>query len=101
MKLRLLNGAHTTLAAMGRPAGYDTVAGADLPMTDPVLAGWAARPTAAMPPARAVRRWLDDGPVFGSDLAQDGTLADDLTRALTALRDRGVVAVLAAWLAGR
>lgn len=34
MKLRLLNGAHTTLAAMGRLAGYDTVAGA---MADPVI----------------------------------------------------------------
>jgi fructuronate reductase len=34
MKLRLLNGAHSTLAAMGRLAGYSTVAEA---MADPVI----------------------------------------------------------------
>lgn len=76
-------------------------AGADLPMTDPVLAGWATRPTAAMPAAEAVRRWLDHSPVFGSDLSQDHNLAADLSRALAALRDRGVVAVVSAWLASR
>lgn len=80
--------------------GLDDV-GEALPMTDPVLTGWTARPTAAMPAVEAVRRWLDYRPVFGSDLAQDATLAADLTHALAALRDRGVVEVASAWLANR
>ena len=40
MKLRLLNGAHTLLAAAGRLAGYDTVSDA---MADPSMAGLVQR----------------------------------------------------------
>jgi fructuronate reductase len=39
MKLRMLNGAHSTLAAVGRTAGRETVAEA---MADPVIAGLVA-----------------------------------------------------------
>ena len=76
-------------------------AGAVLAMTDPVLAGWAARPTAAMPADLAVRRWLDFHPVFGRDLAQDHGLAADLSQALAALRGHGVTATVSSWLGRR
>ena len=76
-------------------------AGAALAMPDPVLAGWAERPTAAMPADLAVRRWLDFHPVFGMDLAQDHGLAADLGQALSALRDRGVMATVQDWLGSR
>jgi fructuronate reductase len=75
--------------------------GAPLPMNDPVLAGWTARPTAAMPASEAVRRWLGHAPVFGADLAQDDRLATDLSHALEDLRERGVLAVVSGWLGGR
>ena len=73
-------------------------AGGVLPMTDPVLAGWAGRPASTMPAAEAVRCWLNYAPVFGTDLAEDDELAADLTRALVALRDRGAISVASAWL---
>ncbi len=76
-------------------------AGAVLAMNDPVLAGWAGRPSFGMPVDEAVRRWLDYSPVFGADLAQDPSLATELSHALAALRERGVIAVVSAWLAAR
>ncbi len=76
-------------------------AGAELPVTDPVLAGWANRPTAQMPAPETVRRWLAHAPVFGTDLAQDETFGLHLGEALSALRAKGVLAVASAWLANR
>jgi len=76
-------------------------AGGVLPMTDPILAGWAGRPASTMPAAEAVRCWLNYAPVFGTDLAKDDNLAADLSRALAGLRGRGVVSVASAWLARR
>lgn len=73
-------------------------AGHAMPMTDPVLAAWAARPTAVTPADEAVRQWLGYGPVFGTDLVQDGAFAAELSRVLAALRNRGVRAVVSDWL---
>jgi fructuronate reductase len=50
MKLRLLNGAHTTIAAMGRVSGYQTVADA---MQDPVIRAFLAAYWAEVTPTIA------------------------------------------------
>jgi fructuronate reductase len=52
MKLRMLNGAHSTLAAMGRVCGRETVAEA---MADPVIAGVVRRLWAEVAPTLSAR----------------------------------------------
>ena len=74
-------------------------AGRALPLNDPVLARWAERPNALMPPDEAVRRWLAPGSIFGGALAMDHELARSLSKALGSIRDRGMIATALDFLA--
>ncbi len=88
-----------SLAAWMRVCEGSDDAGRDLPMNDPVLAAWSDRPTRAMSAPDAVHCWLDDGSLFGLELAGDQAFAAELGLALSELRDHGVLHVLTRFLA--